>query len=322
MLKIKKSKKPIRLSYLDDFLLYLQTNNYSPETIYNYERDLKTFETFLSSINIPFEKIDKKTILNYKAYLISSDRTTPLSGEISKKRFKSRSLNRTLSSLRSYLSYLVKMDYPTPVDVKAVELSKTERLKSRVPEWEDLIKLLEAPSQFEKNKLVALRNRAMLEVLMATGMRISELCNLKKDQIDRVGRIFIMGKGMKQRFVYLTPRGKIHLEHYLKTRNDPSTYVFVPYRGRNVAEKNKKISPNYFQEKVIKYRKLLGINVPISAHSIRHAFATYLAEKGASPAAIQTLLGHESLDTTTRYVRTSDKFAEETIKKFHPLKKE
>ena len=316
----KKSKNHIHLPYLDDFLLYLQTNNYSPETIYNYERDLKTFESFLSSIHTPFEKIDKKTILNYKAYLLSFDRITPLSGKSSKKRLKSRSLNRTLSSLRSYLGYLVKMDYSTPIDIKTVELSKMEKLKPRVPEWEDLLKLLEAPTQFEKNKLVALRNKAMLEVLMATGMRISEVCNLKKDQIDRAGRIFIMGKGMKQRFVYLTPRAKTHLKRYLETRNDLSPYVFVPYRGKNVAEKNKKISPNYLQDRIVKYRKLLGINLPISAHSIRHAFATYLAEKGASPAAIQTLLGHESLDTTTRYVKTSDRFAEETIKKYHPLK--
>ena len=85
-------------------------------------------------------------------------------------------------------------------------------------------------------------------------------------------------------------------------------------------EKNKKISCNYLQEKIKKYREMLGINVPISAHGIRHAFATYLAEKGASAVAIQILLGHESLDTTTRYVNASNRFAEKVHRKYHPLK--
>ena len=91
-------------------------------------------------------------------------------------------------------------------------------------------------------------------------------------------------------------------------------------KGQNISQKNKKISATYLQEKIKKYRELLGINIPISAHSLRHGFATYLAEEGASPAAIQILLGHESLDTTTRYVHASDKFAEKMHKKFHPLK--
>lgn len=97
--------------------------------------------------------------------------------------------------------------------------------------------------------------------------------------------------------------------------------MFIPYRGKNVLKKDKKISPNYLQEKVKKYRELLDINIPISCHSIRHGFATYLAEQGANPAAIQILLGHESLNTTTRYVHASDRYAEKTHRQYHPLKK-
>ena len=159
----------------------------------------------------------------------------------------------------------------------------------------------------------------MLETLFATGMRISELCNLNRDQIDDTGRIFITGKGRKQRFVYLTPRAREHLERYLNTRQDGCPALFIPYAGRNVAKPKKRIAANYLQEKIKRYREKLRINVPTSAHSLRHGFATYLAEEGANPAAIQILLGHESLDTTTRYVHASDKYAEDTHRKYHPL---
>ena len=160
----------------------------------------------------------------------------------------------------------------------------------------------------------------MLETLFATGMRISELLSLKREQLDQSGRIYIMGKGKKQRFVYLTPRAIKHIRLYLKTRTDDAPFLFIPYRGKNNADKNKKISTNYLQYKIKRYRELLSINIPISAHSIRHSFATYLAESGANPAAIQILLGHESLDTTTRYVHASDRYAEKIHTKFHPLK--
>ena len=159
----------------------------------------------------------------------------------------------------------------------------------------------------------------MLEVLFATGMRISELCNLNRNQIDDTGRIFITGKGRKQRFVYLTPRARQHLDAYLASRQDDCPALFIPYAGRNVAKSRKRISTNYLQDRIKRYRERLRINVPTSAHSLRHGFATYLAEEGANPAALQILLGHESLDTTTRYVHASDKYAEETHRKYHPL---
>lgn len=310
----------IQLPYLDDFILNLQTNNYSDETLYNYERDLKVFEDFLNEINIEFEKIDKKAILNYKAYLTSLDRKTP---EIKKtqKKLNSYSINRMLSSLRSYLKFLIDIDCKTPISPEMIKLVKTERKHPHVPELEELKKLIEAPSRLERNKVSALRNRAIMEMLFSTGMRISELVNLKSVQIDKTGRIFILGKGKKERFVYLTKRAFKYLQEYLEVRGETdSPYLFIPYRGKNINLKEKKISPNYLQEKIKRYRELLGINVPISAHTLRHGFATYLAEEGANPAAIQILLGHESLDTTTRYVHASDRYAESTHRRFHPLK--
>jgi len=308
------------LPYLDDFLLNLQVNNFSRETIYNYERDLQVFQNFLKEINIQFDNVDKKTILNYKAYLVSRDRKTS-KDQKSKKKLASFSINRMLSALRSYLRYLIDIDYKTPISPSEVKLVKTEKKHPRVSEFEDIIKLIESPNRFERNKITALRNRAILETLFSTGMRISELINLKKEQIDKTGRIFIRGKGKKERFVYLTPRAQKHLKNYLEVRGETdSPYLFIPYRGKSANRKDKKISPNYLEERVKKYRELLGLNIPISVHGIRHAFATYLAESGANPAAIQILLGHESLDTTTKYVHGSDRFAEKTHRRYHPLK--
>jgi len=310
----------LQLPNIDDFLLNLQSNNYSDETIYNYERDLEVFRNFLDDINTPFDDADKRTILNYKAYLTSNDRKTAKGGAPQKK-LASFSINRMLSALRAYLNYLIDMDYDTPISPQMVKLTKTEKKYPRVSEMDEVIRLIESPTQFEKNKKIATRNRTILEVLFSTGMRISELINLKINQIDKNGRIFIMGKGKKERFVYLTPRAKKHIEKYMEVRGDiDSPYLFIPYRGLAMHKKDKKLSPNYLEYKVKQYRELLQLNIPISVHGIRRAFATYLAEQGASPAAIQILLGHESLDTTTRYVRASHKFAEESQKKFHPLK--
>jgi site-specific recombinase XerD len=309
----------IHLPKLDDFLLNLRASNFSPETVYNYERDLATFEQFLADdIKQPFDKLTKTDLIRFKAYLTSDDRKTA-GNKISEGRLGSFSTNRILSTLRSYITFLEDMDVKPPVSPTAIKLIKTEKKHARVPEFEEIIKLIEAPQRFEDDQQVALRNRALLETLFATGMRISELLLLKVNQIDETGRIYIMGKGKKQRFVYLTPRALGHIANYLQARNSVSEMLFVPYRGSNNQEKNKKLSTNYLQWKIKRYRELLDINIPISAHTLRHAFATFLAEKGANPAAIQILLGHESLDTTTRYVHASDRYAEKTHHDFHPL---
>ena len=316
-----KSHSPLPL--IDDFLLNLQTNNYSDETVYNYERDLKVFENFLNEISLHFSKVDKYAINRYKAHLNSIDRHTA-NDNAGEKKLSSFSLNRLLSSLRSYIKYLIDMDFKVPVAPEAIKLSKTDRKHPRVAELNDLVKLIESPSVFENNKFTAARNRAMLEILFSTGMRISELIGLNRAQIDGSGRIFIRGKGKKERFVYLTPRAYKHLNDYTAIRNDDLPALFIPLRGANIKKdvlvSKKRISTNYLQEKIKRYREKLKINIPISAHSLRHGFATYLAEDGANPAAIQILLGHESLDTTTRYVHASDRYAEKIHHDFHPLR--
>lgn len=314
-------KNQVELPLIEDFLLSLSSNQYSPETVYNYERDLSVFAQFLYESKFKFETIDKKVVAYYKAYLGSIDRKTAITGQpAGSQELASTSKNRMLSTLRTYLKYLIDMDYKTPIPPEAIKLVKTIRTHPKIAELSELVRLIEAPTKLEKDTRAALRNRAMLELLFATGMRISELTNLKREQIDGTGRIFILGKGKKERFVYLTERAKYHLDAYVRIRHDHIPALFIPYKGRGVNSIKQHISTNYLQERIKRYRRLLQINIPISAHTLRHGFATYLAENGANPAAIQILLGHESLDTTTRYVHTSDRYAEDTHHKFHPLK--
>src|SRR3989338_6873951 len=115
------------LPAVEDFLLSLQTNNYSPETVYNYDRDLRVFDQFLTESGFDFDNVDKTAIARYKAYLTSRDRKTPIRLKEQEIMLVSRSINRMLSSLRSYLKYLIEMDKPVPVPPEAVKLTKTER---------------------------------------------------------------------------------------------------------------------------------------------------------------------------------------------------
>ncbi len=309
-----------RLPFAQDFLLYIKTQNYSNETVYNYEQDLKQLENYLDGEKLAFEGLSKQLMNQFKVYLVSRDRKLPFTGLTAVHRLEPRSINRILSSVRTYLRYLIDMDQPTPVPPDSIKMIKTDKKVSKVAELDELIKLIESPEKFENDEFVAARNRAMLEVLLSTGMRISELVSLNRNQLDGTGRLFVRGKGKKERFVYLTPRATHWLEEYLKLRHDQAPAMFVPLRGSHANKSTSRVTPYYLQMKIKQYREKLRINVPTSAHSLRHGFATYLAESGANPAAIQILLGHESLNTTTRYVHASDQFAEDTHRKFHPAK--
>lgn len=308
------------LPYLENFLQELAKNNYSEETIYNYERDLNVFEEFIiNEINKNFKNIKKEDINRYKEYLTSSNRKTA-GKHNGHKILGAHSINRMLSSVKSYLFYLQNNDYHYPINPQLIKLTKTIKKQPQMAGFDELVKLIESPTRLEKDETIGLRNRAILEIFFSTGIRISELVNLNRDRVNKDGKILIVIKGKKERFVYLTDRAQQYLNKYLQTRTDRSPALFVPYRGRNVKTIKRRISTNYIQEKIKKYREILRINVPTSAHSLRHGFATYIAEKGANPVAIQILLGHESLDTTTRYVHASDRYAQQIHRKFHPLK--
>jgi site-specific recombinase XerD len=344
---------PYRLDFLREYILNLKNNNYSKETIDNYTRDLTIFSAFLYYIETPFSKIEKLTISEYKGFLREqnyipilhkykdnveiTDKDVQKSltdiSELKKALYKGQlsdnSVNRMLSALRSYLTFLVDFDKPTPISPSAIKMIKAEKKEKQVAEFNELVELIECPTTFEEDPIVKLRNRAILELIFSTGMRISEVTNLNREQIkikdNKIidSRVYIAGKGKKQRFVYLTNRSIEYLEEYFKERFDEYPAAFIPTRGTRKATGNPyliRLSQNYIQMKIKEYRLRLGIIVPTSAHSLRHGFATYIAEEGASPVAIQKLLGHSSLQTTSRYVHASDRFAEKSHRDFHPLK--
>lgn len=317
--EIQKVEKVSRLDLLDDFYLYLQTNNYSPATLYHYKNDLAIFDNFLESRNLKIADLDKRSIFEFKAYLASDERQTATTHQECAQRLSSASINRCLSAVRAYLRFLIDQDYKTQVFPDQFKMVKRERAHPNVAEFNDLVALIEAPSTIEQDPLIAARNRAILEVLFATGMRISELVNLNRRDLNVEGKIFITGKGRKQRFVYLTERAQAYLDEYLVLRRDNQQALFIPTKTRSKDKQSSRLTPRYIQERLKTYREKLRINLPTTPHSFRHGFATYLAEEGASPAAIQILLGHESLNTTTRYVNASDRFAQETHRKYHPL---
>ncbi|WKZ24229.1 MAG: tyrosine-type recombinase/integrase [Candidatus Dojkabacteria bacterium] len=361
-------KRP-KLGHQNEFLLHLYNNNYSDETVYNYNRDLTFFAEYLVGEGVSFAQVTKLTVTYFKGWLkerkhistflenerkrndtqVAKEKPTS-AGDVAKNGPKSNdtqsvdrnslqntkkggfvknnnpetldalSVNRILVSLRNYLRFLVEYDYPAPIPPDAVQLVRIAKKKPQVPTLDEVIALVEAPTQYEPDEEIALRNRAALELLLATGMRISEVVSINRDQVNSDGKLFITGKGKKQRFVYLTPRAVGHIHAYVAKRGDSYPALFLPKSGSRRKGADPRLSTNYLQMKIAHYRRILEIVVPMSAHSIRHAYATYLAENGANPAAIQVLLGHESLQTTTRYVHTSDKFAEDTHYQFHPAK--
>ncbi|MEO6728829.1 MAG: tyrosine-type recombinase/integrase [Candidatus Dojkabacteria bacterium] len=340
------------LPLINEYLSDLRNNNYSRETLESYTRDLLIFSCFLSYIDLTFDQIQKDEISRYKGFLRdqnylpilhryqagreitekdvtkSKEDVSELKKAMYKGQLSDNSVNRMLSSLRSYFVFLTDRDYKTNFPSSAIKMIKAEKKEKQVAELSELINLIESPFQYEADPVIKARNRAILELIFSTGMRISEVVNLNKDQLKIVDnkvtddKAYILGKGKKQRYVYLTERAIEFANEYLALRHDEYPAMFVPTKGTRIATDNPyivRISQNYVQMKIKEYRTRLGIVVPTSAHSLRHGFATYIAEEGANPAAIQKLLGHSSLQTTSRYVHASDKFAEDAHRKFHPL---
>ena len=241
-----------------------------------------------------------------------------------------KTINRMLITLRRYLKFLLMKGVAPPLLPDQVQLTKTPKTLLKVPELEAIIALVEAPSHLEKDEFARVRNRAILEMLLATGMRISEIVSLNREDLTG-DQIYVKGKGKKERIVYLTPRAKKYLREYLQMRNDTYPAMFIPtWAYKRTHSKSKRISPNanndprisisYLQQKIKEYREMLKLEQPISAHTIRHAFATYLIENGANVEAVRMLLGHESIGTTTKYVHAAQEFARQTHKKLHPVK--
>jgi site-specific recombinase XerD len=308
------------LPHIDDFLLNLQSNHYSPSTIRNYKGYLEVFDHFLNQSNIPFDRINKQTINSYKAYLAAFGRNTAKPGDNSDKQLAPCTINYKLIGLRVYFRYLIDINYPCPLAPEAVEKLKAVTKRPHLPELNDVIRLIQAPSP-EAN-IIELRDKAILEMLFNTGLKVSELVSLNREQVDlERKRLGLKGKGNKIRALFLPNPAAQWIRRYLQSRRDNFKPLFIRYSReldtRKSGEKMR-LTVRSIQRIVIRYAQKCGLSITATPETLRHCFAIYVAEEGANPAPLQVLFSHESLDGITRYVHTSDKYAEETHCKYHP----
>jgi integrase/recombinase XerD len=205
------------LPHIDDFLMNLQANHYSPLTIRNYKGYLEAFDCLLNESNVPFDRINKQTIASYKGYLAARGRNTAKPGNHNDKQLDPSTINYKLIGLRAYLRYLINIDHPCPLLPEAVGKLKAVPKRPQLLDFKDLIRFLEAPSP-EAN-IIELRDKAILETLFNTGLKVSELVSLNREQVDlERKRLGLEGKGEKIRIIFLSYIAAQWIGRYLQSR--------------------------------------------------------------------------------------------------------
>jgi integrase/recombinase XerD len=292
------------LPKLIEFVDYLKKFKYSEDTVYNYQRDLISFDVFLSKKNVDFLAIDNQIIVNYKLYLASGSRSTA-EGVDRSNNLSAQSINRSLSALKTYIKW-VKPFFPElsgrEIDIT---LLKNYKIQKECASIDSQIKLIEYPTKSEPNPVVALRNRAILEMMFAARIKISELINLKKEQFHRNGEISIES-AKTNRNLQLSARAISCVREYLSLRGeDDLPYLFIPLRGKNAGNQDRKISQNYLQGKIKKYREELGLTDLISSREMGHSFNDYLNTARKNPLPIKKIHVHGLVLTDLPYQHVS-----------------
>jgi site-specific recombinase XerD len=227
--------------------------------------------------------------------------------------------NYYLIALRSFLKYMTRRDYTT-LSAERIELAKVPQRQIDVISKAELKRLLDAPEQ-EQDPEMKSRDKAILEMLFSTGLRVSELCSLYRDIDLSRDEFSIRGKGGKVRVVFLSPAAKDSLKKYFAVRKDFSEALFVNVsKNKNKLDKDKGLDRKSIERIVKKYATLAGITKRVTPHVIRHCFATDLLENGADLRAVQQLLGHADISTTQVYTHVTDKHLKEVHQKFHDKK--
>ena len=291
------------LPHVDDFLLHLETEHYSVYTVRDYKAYLEVFDRFLNESNVPFIRINKKTITAYKAYLASRHLKTAKPSNHSAKPLAPCTINYKLIGLRVYLRYLISIDYPCPLAPEAVEKLKEVSKEHQLPKLDELIRLLEAPSP-ERN-IIELRDKAILETLFSTGLRVSELISLNRDQLNLERKqIGLESKSNKIRIVFLSDTAAQWIGRYLRSRQDNFIPLFIRHNGqidiRNNGE-GMRLTMRSIQNIATKYAQRCGLSIRATPQTLRHCFTLYLAGERANPVPLQVLFSHESLDGVNHY---------------------
>lgn len=294
------------------FLEYLEIEkNRSPKTIENYNHYLNRFIKF-AGVSLPGQ-ISEELIRKFRLQL---NRLHDSHGTSLKKVTQ----NYHIIALRAFLKYFAKRDIKS-VPAEKIELGRQEEREVTFLEPVELERFLRAP---QGSDLTGLRDRAILETLFSTGLRVSELCSLKRDEVDtKRGEFSVRGKGSKLRVVFLSKTAQAAVTSYLEKRIDvdPALFIRIPKNIRQLAdEKFEKLqlTPRSVQRIIKKYASLAGlIGKKVSPHTLRHSYATDLLRNGADIRSVQALLGHSSVTTTQIYTHVTDKQLREVHKKFH-----
>jgi len=283
----------------------------------NYDYYLRVFSTFAKKNNVENpEEITQDLVKNYRLALNR--------GQISSKVLSKTTQNYYLIALRAFLKYLRKKDIKTLAPEK-IELAKTDERQIIFLEQKELDEILAAP---EEKTIQGIRDKAILDLLFSTGLRVSELCSLRRDQVNLDRNEFsIKGKGGKVRVVFLDADARKSLKKYLSGRNDNSEWLFISYghtnnqlKIENLKLKINHITPRSVQRMIQKYARKAGITKKVTPHVLRHSFATDLLMSGADLRSVQSLLGHSSVTTTQIYTHVTDKHLNEIHQAFHGLR--
>ena len=297
-----------------DFLEYLELErNVSQNTIENYNHYLVRFLEFAGEIKP--SQIDLELIRKYRLHL-----SRWLDPE-TKKPLKRKTQNYFMIALRSFLKYLSRVDV-TSLPPEKVELGESEDSPLKVLENKDLELLLESPDLTTQD---GLRDRAILETLFSTGLRVSELAALNRDSINYERREFpIVGKGGKERIVFLSEEAVEAIQNALDIRKDSYKPLFIRFQGRqDISDdgENMRLTTRSIERTVEKYVRLVGLTVKATPHTLRHSFATDLLVNGADIRSVQEMLGHSNIATTQIYTHITNKQLREVHKAFHSKNK-
>lgn len=297
--------------HIDDFLEYLEIEkNRSPKTLENYRRYLMHFAAF-ARISDP-GAITQELVRTYRLHL---HRREGGSGG----RLKANTQMYYLIALRSFLKFLQKRDVKTLAPEK-IELGKLRERELDFLEQAEMERLLKAP---EGSDIATLRDRAMLETLFSTGLRVSELCSLNRKNINLdKGEFAVLGKGGKLRVVFLSDRAKDALKAYANARTDMDDALFVRHDIKQNTRDDLRLTPRSIQRMIKKYAAKAGVVKKVTPHQLRHFFATDLLQGGADIRSVQAMLGHASITTTQIYTHYTDSKLKEIHKKFHDTKRE
>lgn len=292
------------------FLTYIEVErNKSLLTRRNYDFYLSRF--------IEISKLSKPsqiTLDDIRDFRLSLNRQTNQRGQPLKKSTQ----NYHLIALRSFLKYLAKNDVPSMAAEK-IELAKIGERQVSFLEGDDLERFLGAPLQGEHRDLMAYRDKAILELLFSTGLRVSELAGLKRDSLNlNKDEFTIRGKGDKLRIVFMSPAAKLWVKEYLGRRKDTEPYLFLRQdrAGRRSVDL-KPLTPRSIQRLVDHYARAAGITKHITPHTLRHSYATDLLMNGADIRSVQAMLGHASIQTTQIYTHITNPRLREIYAKHH-----